>query len=297
MTIRENHRLFKKYSLDGQVTINGQTVTTPYHIYDGEMVLIGGTAKADVARDLLKNEQLTPIVDTNGDALMAVWVCDFTQANLGAHHELQFSIFASLKPQAPVQAHPFAIFRALVMNPDALMICHGLWNSTQLVVDYNREHLGLDAHLSISDIQASDHWRSFDVKDATTGGSLITGDLIEPMVGLKKWDYEALPPKGKAMRDMIRHLGFGGMMRAMQSPFVHVPVVNTISTLSDKNRVAHTYTKNDSQIVRYFEPIRDKLVIQHPHYAPLNFVPAFVQHNRGIRFVYLRPVEIADNVV
>jgi len=293
MTARDNHRLFKTYPLDGQVTINGQTVSTPYHIYDGEMVLIGGTAKADVARELLKNERLTPILDTNGDALMAVWVCDFTQANLGAHHELQFSIFASVKPQAPVQAHPFAIFRALVMNPEMMMICHGLWNSTQLVVDYNRDHLGLDAHLSISDIQAHDHWRSFDVKDATTGEALITGDLIEPMIGLKKWDYEGLQPKGKALRDMMGHLGFGGMVRAMRSPFVHVPVVNTISSLSDTNRVAHTYTKTDNQIVRYFAPTHDKLVIQHLRYAPLNFAPAIVQHNRGIRFVYLRPVAIS----
>lgn len=292
MTTRDNHRLFKTYPLDGQVTINGQTVSTPYHIYDGEMVFIGGTAKADVARELLKNERLTPILDTNGDALMAVWVCDFTQANLGAHHELQFSIFASAMPQAPVQAYPFAIFRALVMNPEMMMICHGLWNSTQLVVDYNREHLGLDAHLSTSDIQANDHWRSFDVKDANTGEALIKGDLIEPMIGLKKWDYEGIEPKGKALRDMMGHLGFGGMMRAMRSPFVHVPVVNTISHLSDKNMVAHTYTKNDNQIVRYFEPILDNLVIQHPRYAPLNFAPAFVQHNRGIRFVYLRPVAI-----
>ncbi len=293
MTTRENHRLFKKYPLDGQVMVNGQSVSTPYHIYDGEMVFIGGTAKADVARELLKNEHLTPILDTNGDALMAVWICDFTQANLGAHHELQFSIFATPKPQPPVQAHPFAIFRALVMNPDAMMICHGLWNNTQLVVDYNRDHLGLDAHLSISDIQANDHWRSFDVKDATTGESLIKGDLIEPMIGAKKWDYEGVNPKGKALRDMMRHLGFGGMMRAMQSPFVHVPVVNTISQLSDTNRVAHTYTKTDNQMVRYFEPIQDKLVIQHPRYAPLNFSPALVQHNRGIRFVYLRPVAIS----
>ena len=289
MSARNTHRLFKKYPLDGQVTINGQQATTPYHIYDGQMVLIGGTAKAEVARELLKNERLTPILDTNGDALMAMWICDFTEANLGAHHELQISIFASVKPQAPVQAHPFAIFRLLVMNSDAMMVCHGLWNSTPLVVAYNREHLGLDAGLSISDIQTADHWRWFDVKDATTGEPLITGDLIEPMNGLKKWDYEGMPPKGKALRDMMRHMGFGGMMRAMRSPFVHVPVVNTISPVSNDNRVAHTYTKNDSQIVRYFVPTHDKLTIHHPRYAPLAFQPAFVQHNHEIRFVYLRP--------
>lgn len=293
MTNRQNHRIFKKYPLDGQIIINGQHVTTPYHIYDGTVTFIGGTANADVARDLLKNEHLTPILDTNNNALMAVWICDFTEANLGAHHELQFSIFASSKPQAPVQAHPFAIFRELVMNSDVMMICHGLWNNTSLVVDYNRDHLGLDAHLSISDIQANDHWRSFDMKDATTGELLIKGDLIEPMIGAKKWDYEGVNPKGKALRDMMRHLRFGGMMRAMRSPFVHVPVVNTISQVSDKNRVAHTYTKSDNQIVRYFEPTQDKLAIHHPRYAPLKFEPAFVQHNRGIRFVYLPPVSIS----
>ncbi|MDX2075637.1 MAG: hypothetical protein SFZ02_04355 [bacterium] len=281
MSSRNTHRLFKKYPLDGQVTINGQQVTTPYHIYDGQIMFIGGTAKADVAQELLKNERLAPILDTNGDALMALWVCDFTEANLGAHHELQISIFASVEPQAPVKAHPFAIFRLLVMNPDAMMVCHGLWNNTPLVVDYNREHLGLDAGLSISTISTTDHRRVFDIQDATSKQPIVRGNLAEP-----------IKADNKALRGMVGHMGFGGMMRAMRSPFIHVPVVNTISAVSNDNRVAHTYTKNDKQIVRYFEPTHDKLTIHHPHYVPLAFQPAFVQHSYGIRFVYLRPETI-----
>lgn len=71
---------------------------------------------------------------------MAVWMCDFTDANLGPHHELQISLFATSRPIPRLKPHPFAIFRALTMIAEARMVCHGLWNNTHRVVRYNAEH-------------------------------------------------------------------------------------------------------------------------------------------------------------
>lgn len=282
MSTRQEHPIFKRYPLDGNFQIGGQQVTTPYHIYDGSILFIGGTANADAARELLRGQQLTPILNDRGQALMAVWVCDFTEANLGAHHELQFSIFAAYTPQSPVKTHPFAIYQLLTLNDSAMMVCHGLWNSTRLVVDYNREHLGLDAHLSSSILAKKGGRVQFDVKAVDSDTLLAEGDLSEPT----KQD-------NRVMGQMAGALGLRGLWRSMRAPFVHVPVVNTISEVSRDNRIAHTYTRTDGQVIRLFDTTTDRLTIHHPSYSSLKFQPEFVQHGYGVRFVYLRPVSAA----
>lgn len=278
MSTRQQHALFKRYPLDSTLTLDGQQVTSPYHIYDGSILFIGGTADLAAARALLKNERLTPLTDTDGRAFMAMWVCDFTEANLGAHHELQLSIFAAYRPQPPVTAHPFAIYRFLMLNPEVRMICHGLWNNTALVVNYNREHLCLDAQLSTSRIEITRDQQQFQVQAVQQNMPVAEGTLRIP--------------KGQDRADvfqMLGHIGFGGMLRLMRSPFVHVPVVNTVSQWGSTNQIAHTYTQTDHQISRRFNPAVDSITIHHPTYARLNFKPDFVQHGNGVHFVYLRP--------
>lgn len=277
--MRQQHKLFTQYPLDGEVQVGNETLTTPYHIYNGSILFIGGTANAKAATELLSNEQLTPILDTNGNALVALWICDFTEANLDAHHELQISIFAASTPQPPVPANPLAIYRLLTLNPETKMVCHGLWNSTERVVRYNQEHLGLDARVSDShfDInKAAGKWH-FQIDDAETKQALVTGDISLP-----KKQPSAL------MWEMSRQLGFGGLLKTMREPFIHVPVVNTISAYATKNRVAHTYTKSDRQMIFKFDDT-SKLTIQAPKYQALQFQPNFVQYNEGVHFVYLRP--------
>jgi hypothetical protein len=275
--MRQNHALFKRYPLDGTVQVGGESLSTPYHVYDGSILFIGGTANVDAAAELLRTDEVTPILDTQGNALIAVWVCDFTEANLGAHHELQFSIFASFKPQPRVPSHAFAIYRMLTLNSDVVMVCHGLWNNTERVVNYNRDHLALDAHLSTSRIdRTSQRWR-FDVVDAKRGNLIVEGELSYP----KRQSPQALMA-------MSKHLGVRGMFATMSSPFIHVPVANTRGTHAENNRVAHTYTRSDRQFIRYFES-QDRLLIHDTKYVPLNFRPQFVQYNDGVRFVYLDP--------
>ena len=277
--VRSDHPLFAKYPLDGTVEVDGEPLSTPYHIYNGEIFLIGGIADAAAAATLLQGERLAPLLDTDGNALMALWVCDFTEANLGPHHELQISLFASPQPGPPVQRHPFAIHRLLALNPDTHMVCHGLWNNTARVVRYNQAHLGLDAHLSVSQIQYEDRgprW-VFCVDDAESGQPVAEGSL----------EAVARQPAA-AMWATLRHLGLRGMSQAVRTQFVHVPVVNTRSAFAGDNYVAHTYTRSDRQIIRFFGGA-DRIDIRHPQYARLAFRPDFVQQNAGVRFVYLRP--------
>lgn len=277
--MRQNHKLFATYPLDGKVQLGSESLTSPYHIYDGEILFIGGRANGKVAAELLRNEGLTPILDQNGNALAAAWVCNFTEANLGAHHELQFSIFASFQPQAPVAPHPLAIYRLLTLNPQTMMVCHGLWNSTERVVRYNREHLLLDARLCTSTIavdEAGQEWR-FDYSDTESQQTLLTGRIHVP----RQQPF-------KVIWEMTRHLGFGGMMKSARDAFIHVPVVNTRSALSAQNLLAHTYTKADGQKIFWYDESQ-QLTIAHPEYSALAFAPDFVQCSEGVRFVFLRP--------
>lgn len=122
---------------------------------------------------LLTGERLTPLLDSAGNALMAVWVCNFTEAKSGPHHELQISLFASLNPQPPVLRHPFAIHRLLTLHPNVYMVCHGLWNNTVSVVRYSRIWVWMPS-LSASHINhdAGEQRLAFSVSDAATDSRL-----------------------------------------------------------------------------------------------------------------------------
>lgn len=275
----QQHKLFRHYPLDGEIQLGGETLTTPYHIYDGTILFIGGRANAEIAKERLAAEQLTPILDDEGQALMGLWICDFTEANLGPHHELQISIFASFHPQPPVKSHPFAIYRLLMLNPQAMMVCHGLWNNTARVVRYNQEHLMLDAHLSQSAFNintSAGTWR-FHVDEADSQQALVSGEIRFPA---------QQPPS--VLWEMSRHLGMRGLMKTLREPFIQVPVVNTRSPYATDNQIARTYTHSDRQTIVRFDAAQ-KLTLHAKPYEGLQFQPDFVQYNQGVRFVYLRP--------
>lgn len=274
--MQSKQALFEQYPLDGQVTVAGELLTTPCHVYDGTMLFFGGTADASTATDLLSREHLTPVFDESGQALAAVWVCDFSDANLGPHHELQISLFAASHATPPLKVHPFAVFHALVNTPEIWMVCHGLWNSTERVVRYNSDHLGLTAAHCSSEIKRSDGYWSFRFADTT--GSMIAAGNVRAGLG----------QSASTMWQLARHLGIKGMLRSIRSPFVHLPVVNTRSRSVSQNLIADTYSRSDRQTLRSFGP-QDSLMIGHPAYARLGFRPDFVQENEGTSLVFLRP--------
>lgn len=142
-----------KYPLDGQVQISTGVVSTPYYIYNGFGLFVGGTCDLGKTQALLKNEVLQPVQTSSGEALMGIWICNFSEASLGPHHELQFSIFVSERKLAPVSPHPLGVLKLMSTHPDAQMLCHGLWNDTPQVVAYNRDLLCLNAAQTSSRIE------------------------------------------------------------------------------------------------------------------------------------------------
>ena len=268
--------LFQRYPLTGRATLSTGEAPTPYHIYRGYGVFVGGTADLGAAQRLLAGEHVQPVQTAEGRALMGVWVCDFTEASLGPHHELQFSLFVARGQVTGLPAHPLGLLPVMLGRPDVPMLCHGLWNNTPVVVAYNREVLSLNARLTHSTITRAPHRVSFDFREAEGGAPLLTG-----AVGL-----EAAP---RANWDLARLMGFGPLLRISRQPWVIMQVVNPLGVRLAANGVAQAFTKNDQIRLRYFDPARDTLQIHAAPYTGLGFTPHFVQFMDGFKFVYLEP--------
>lgn len=275
---RQDHDLYRRYPLTGEHVISTGGVPTPYHVYDGTILFIGGTADLGAVKALLQREQVSPLETEDHRALMAIWVCDFTQASLGAHRELQFSIFVSYVPLPPIGNHPLTILKLIATNPQVKMLCHRLWNDSDPVVAYNRELLSLDAQLMRGNVQNVQQQIRLHFADVKTNRELISGQIAEPRrTGMRK------------SVAMVQVMGLAGMIKVARTPVLSLQVVNTISEQLPHNYAAQTYTKNDQQAIRFFDPLRDKLDIHDDQYGSLGFVPHFVSYSTGCRFIYLEP--------
>ena len=272
-----NHRLFRQYPLNGKTTISTGEVPTPYHIYDGYGALIGGTADLSATRQLLKNEIVMPLDNGDGRTLMGIWICNFTEASLGPHHELQFSFFTGGRTNGRPTEHVLHLL-TLMTDPDTRMLCHGLWNSTAQVVAYNRELLSLNARLADSHIDNQASQLAFTFQDEATRQPLISG--IFP---------KCTRFSMRATWDATAQIGFRRVWAMARQPWVSLKILNPTGVLLSRNAVADSFTKNDLNLVRYFDPASDKLEFGDTPYASLGFRPQFVQYMRGFKFVYLEP--------
>ncbi|MBP7692618.1 MAG: hypothetical protein KA764_11900 [Anaerolineales bacterium] len=271
------HALFQRYPLTGQVQLSTGPAPTPYHIYAGSGVFVGGTADLEAVHGLLQTEQVYPLVTTASRALMGVWVMDFTEASLDPHHELQFSLFVTRQPAPARPAHRLAVVQAWLTRPETRMLCHGLWNNTARVTAYNREILGLNAQLGRSQITLAAGALTFGFEDQATGRPLLHGRL-----------RAAQNPSVRATWDFMRLLGFGSSRRVAAQPWVEMKVINPLG-LRPRHEAALAATHSDRSALRYFDPRTDRLAIAAAPYQGLDFQPQFVQHLSGIKFVYLNP--------
>lgn len=272
------HQLFKRYPLTGTAVLTAGTVPTPYHIYDGYGLFMGGTADLAAVQRLLQPETVIPLQTVAGQAVMGIWLCDFTDASLGPHHELQFSIFVTRQPAAPLAAHPLALLSAMLTRPDMQMLCHGLWNNTPTVVAYNRELLSLNAKLSTSTLACDAQQLTFAVADAASGASILQGTVATPQQ--LSW---------RASVGLLGQLGFGPALRSNRQPWLSMAVVNPLGVGLAQNAVAQAMTKNAVNNVRYFNPAIDSLTFGDTPYRDLAFSPLFAQYMSGFKFVYLQP--------
>ncbi|MFN8531229.1 MAG: hypothetical protein U0670_21715 [Anaerolineae bacterium] len=273
-----DHALFKRFPLSGKAKLSIGEVPTPYHIYDGYGLFIGGTADLEPVKRLIANEQVIPMQTEDGRALMGLWICDFTDASLEPHHELQFSIFISRGPVRSVPAQPLALLAAMLTRRDMQMMCHGLWNNTSKVVAYNRELLSLDARLTASTIQREASSIRFAFTDAPTGAALLTGSCALP----------ARTPQALNSA-LMGQMGFFKAIRSLMAPSIHMEVVNPLGVVLPRNATADAYTKTASTTLHTFDTQTDRLDIEAPRYRDLNFTPQLVQFMDGFKFVYLTP--------
>lgn len=272
------HTLFKSYPLNGKATLTTGEVPTPYHIYAGYGALIGGSADLAAVQRLLQDEEVVPIQTVAGRALMGIWICDFIDASLGPHHELQFSIFVARQPLPAFSAHPLHLLATMLTRSDVQMMCHGLWNNTATVVAYNRELLSLNAKLSTSTIQRDRQKLHFDVRAADSGAAVLTGAVSKPLQASWRTSF-----------GLLGQLGVKTTMRVTRQPWISMSIVNPLGVLLSRNAVAQAMTNNETNNVRYFDPQTDSLSFGNTPYKNLDFHPTFVQHMSGFKFVYLNP--------
>ena len=273
------HPIFQEYPLSvTKVATSSGDQPTPYHVYDGHAVLIGGSADYSRVQALLVDEQVVPIRTQSGRALMALWAVDETQASHGAHTELQVSFYAARNEIAPVADTPFAILKSLLTEPDVRQMCHGLWNNTAQVVAYNREILGLTPRLARSEFSTDNGRVQFAFYAADDDRLLVQGDV-----------HEERRPSLAATIALFRSFGLREALRAASLKRVELKVVNPVSDVVRRNADARTISASDSIVAQLFDPRRDRIEIHDRVYAALDFEPHFVEHMRGFKMVYLNP--------
>lgn len=272
--MHRNHPLFRQYPLSGKATISTGEVPTPYHIYNGFGALIGGTAELGAVRHLLEKETFVPVDRGDRRTPMAIWICNFTEASLGPHHELQFSFFSADRTEGQ---HDLKLL-ALMTRPTTRMLCHGLWNSTPEVVAYNRELLSLNAHLANSHIQNGAGRLEFAFEDSTTRQPLFSGNLPR-----------CTRMSIRATWGAMSQIGFRKVWAMARQPWVGLQIMNPTGGVLPRNAMAESFTKNDVTVIRYFDPATDKIAFGNSPYASLGFQPQFVQYMSGFKFVYLEP--------
>ena len=273
----KSHALFAEFPLTGTVALSTGPAPIPYHIYDGFGALVGGTAEAEAVRHLLQNERLHPLLNTEGRALAAVWLCTFQEASLGPHHELQVSVFVTRDPLPPVPASPYALLAAMLGLPNVEMLCHGLWNDTAPVVAYNREHLGLPAEIMSGTL----------AREGDTLRARWADDSGRPLIDAVL-NQTGKPSMGAAWA-MLRLLGPRRLSAVNRQPWIGMTVVNPVSDQWPETQRAQAFVHNTRNVIRPFDASADSLRLSAPAYEAMDFRPGFAQHMTGFHFVYLDP--------
>jgi len=272
----KSHPLFSQFPLKDTVQFSTDEVQTPYHIYEGYGLLVGGTAPVDNVNAIMTDEALVPVTDTNGNALLALWLMDFTEAHIAPHTELQCSIFVQPHSVAPLPDHPFAPLQFMVQADEPAILCADIWNNTAECVAYNAEHLALGAKLCSS---------TFTRTDGNIALSFNEGDktLLNAKFQL---------PARTGMSDglsMLRLFGFRKTIEFAQAPYTQLDVINRVSDQQPANVPARSYTDVSTNIVKRFDPSTDELTLGHIPFGEIGFQPRMVQFVDGLNFVYLDP--------
>lgn len=276
------HRLFREFPITEYLPTSQGDAPVPYHVYNGYCVFVGGTADFQSVKNHLVTESLSPVRTVDGRTYMGIWLGAFDEANLGAHHELQFSFFVSERGE-PVMSHPLGVLVTLIARPDVKMFCHRIWNDTMRVVAYNREALGLDARLSDSCIKRKTDGRVIFAVNAASSGSMLLSGVLQSTLGTS----------GRLYWDLLGATGFLRLWKYSCKPWATVGVINPRGTVLMESFEAKTHTVFRKSHLRYFDLAHDVLHIGDTCHASMDFQPQFVQCLEGFNFVYGKPARIA----
>jgi hypothetical protein len=125
---------------------SGAVCAVPYHNYDGDALIIWGSADPDFVRSRIKGPWV-PLLGGDGRAQVGVWALDYKDTVLNPYKEMVvvFTVThedaAAQQVTAPLQQLP--LFDDKVAYP----YVYKLWLDEQLPVDYGRELIGCDKYL------------------------------------------------------------------------------------------------------------------------------------------------------
>jgi hypothetical protein len=276
--------LFRTYPLAGTRRTSCGDLPVPYHVYDGQAVLVGGWVDQQAVRCMLENQDAQPVLSSDGRALAGIWICDFIRASLGKHSELQVALAVTRSALPPVKPNPFALLRLIALEPELRLFCHGLWNDSPAVVAYNREVLGLDARLCRSSLDRSEDSAYLSCRFETEdGGLILQGDL----------EFLTRQPFIESLA-LVNGLGRPAMQRVNEAPWLGAQVMSPAGPVSPHNAEAQTYLRAGATTAVRFKHGASRLEFGETPYRALEFEPSFVECFSAFQFVYLNPYNQGD---
>lgn len=271
--------LFRAFPLGGVRRTTCGELPVPYHVYDGQVALIGGWVDAQAARSFLAGQEAQPVLAADGRAMAVVWACDFAQSSLGRHAELQVSLAVSRRPLPAVKAGPFALLRLIALEPELRLFPVGLWSDSERAVCYKREVLGLDACLCQAHLEREEGSAYFSFRFDTEGGGLIAQGDVEFLERQPVWESLWL----------TNGLGREAMERVDRAPWLSAQVMSPVGALQARSAEAQLYLRAAKTTAVRFNRRSSRLEFGDTPCRDLRFQPAFVECMGAFQLVVLNP--------
>ncbi len=289
MYLKEPPDKIHQYPQYGLRKISGDSVPVPYHVYDGTALFIGGTAGLASVQALLGEVGLEPLRTTQGEALISLLICNFTQSSLGSHKLIQACIFVALEEHLPpVESQPVALLKTMLTMPQAGMYCLRTWTDETRVAIYQSELLGLDVHLAQGEFpkNPTGHIAEFEFWDLSNGETLIGAHVRQRS--------RTAPRPALAL---LRRLGLHGFLKVSHQP---TPSLLTVTPCGSRlliggpsgagaEQVSQLLWQNQRTVVQVFNPQSDRLFLNDSVYPGVEFHPQFIERLEGFKMVYLLP--------
>ena len=79
------------------------------------------------------------------------------------------------------------------------------------------------------------------------------------------------------------------MLHLARQPWVTMQVINPTRVVLSHNATKKALTKNNKDVVNFFDKGNNILTFTDPEIGNLDFVPQFIQSMEGFKFVFLAP--------